>query len=394
MSGVLDGIRVIDFCRYIAGPFCTALLSDLGAEVIRIEKFGGSEDRFTSPITDDGMGATFMQMNRNKKSMTLNPGTEKGREVIERLVKSADVVAANLPPSTLVKMGIDYESLRAMKPDIILTTMNAFGAGGPYSDRVGFDGIAQVMSGNAYMGGTPDNPIKSYAPYCDFGTASLSTVGTLAALMYRNQTGRGQVVEGALLKTALTFNNPTLIEQAALSLDRVGTLNRAQTAAPADIFKTKDGAVITQVISQPLFRRWCKLLDVEAWLDDPRFADDTARGENADAIGAKMSQWTASRTTDEVVSLMEQARLPCGPVLSPQEALDDPHVQATEFLKPVEYPGLDTPMPIADFPVRLSESPGTIRTRPPTVGEHTDEVLLGLGYSQGDINDLRNEGVI
>jgi len=394
MAQVLEGIRVIDFCRYIAGPFCTAMLADLGAEVIRIEKLAGSEDRYTSPITDEGEGAGFMQMNRNKKSITLNPMKPEGREIVRKLVATADIVAANLPPPTLVAMGIDYESLKAVKPDIILTTMNAFGAGGPYSERVGFDGIGQVMSGGVYLGGTPEQPVKSFTPYADYGTASLATVGTLAALMYRNQTGRGQVVEGALLRTAVAFNNVAMIEQAAIERNRVGTLNRLQTAAPGDIYKTRDGWVIAQVIGQNLFERWARIMGEEHWLTDPRFKDDASRGDNNAPINTRMAQWCAERTTEEVITLMEEARVPCGPVLSPAQTLEDPHVRAVGMLQEVEYPGLPRPVPIADFPVRLSESPGGIRRRAPTLGEHTDEVLAELGYTQGQVAELRERRVV
>ena len=167
----LTGVRVLDFGRFIAGPYCAALLAEYGADVIRIEKRSGSEDRFTTPVTSGGEGALFMQMNRNKLSVTLNPMKPEGREIVRKLVATADIVAANLPPETLVKMGIDYETLKSIKPDIILTTMNAFGQGGPYSNRVGFDGIGQAMSGSTYLGGTPDQPVKSFAPYADYGTA-------------------------------------------------------------------------------------------------------------------------------------------------------------------------------------------------------------------------------
>ena len=177
MSRVLEGIRVLDFGRYIAGPFCATLLGDMGAEVIRVEKVDGSEDRFLSPVTEQGDGALFMQMGRNKLSLTLNPMKPEGREIVKKLVATADVVVANLPPDTLKTMGLDYDSLKAIKPDIILTMISAFGTGGPYQNRVGFDGLGQAMSGNMYLSGTPDQPVKAYAPYVDYGTASLSAFG-------------------------------------------------------------------------------------------------------------------------------------------------------------------------------------------------------------------------
>src|SRR6202049_3862102 len=207
MAGILDGIRVLDFGRYIAGPYCAALLAEHGAEVIRIEKRDGSEDRFVAPVGEDGVGALFLQMNRNKRSLPLDPMTQQGQEVVRRLVRTADVVVANLPPQTLAAMRLDYDSLASIKPDIILTTSSAYGRGGPYGDRVGFDGIGQVMSGAVYMTGEPDRPYRASVAWVDFGTALHCAFGTLLALMARRQTGQGQKVEGALLATAVTFTN-------------------------------------------------------------------------------------------------------------------------------------------------------------------------------------------
>ena len=394
MSGVLEGIRVLDFGRYIAGPYCGQLLSQFGADVIRIEKLAGSEDRYTTPVTEDGQGALFMQMNCNKRGMTLNPTKPEGREVVKKLVATADVVLANLPPPTLVQMGIDYESLKAVKEDIIFTMVSAFGSVGPYSDRLGFDGIGQCMSGAVYMGGFPGQPIKSFAPYVDFGTATSAALGTFAAIMARQQTGKGQVVEGALLRTALTYSNSLMIEQVLLDINRTGTGNQGQNAGPSNIFNTSDGAIIVQVIGQPLFDRWAKLVGAEEWIDDPRFATDALRGENGEVISERAAAWCAERTTEQALAELEAARVPGGPVLTSQQAYDDPHVQAMGVLNPIEYPGLPKPAPVAGTPVVLSETPGTIRHRPPTLGEHTDEILTELGYSELDIADLRDKRVV
>src|SRR6266705_207 len=206
-EGVLTGIRVLDFGRYIAGPYCAALLADLGADVIRIERAGGGEDRWVAPVADDGAGAMFLVMNRNKRAMTLDPACPEGREIVKKLVAIADVVVANLPPEVLRSLALDLDSLRRVKPDIILTTVTAFGAGGPWSAKHGFDGIGQVMCGSAYLTGTPEQPLRAAVAWVDCGTASQAAFGTLAALMARQQTGRGQKVEAALLRTAVAFNN-------------------------------------------------------------------------------------------------------------------------------------------------------------------------------------------
>lgn len=394
MSKVLDGVRVLDFGRYIAGPFCATLLGDLGAEVIRIEKVNGSEDRFVSPVTDKGDGAMFLQLARNKKCLTLNPMKDEGKEIVKKLVATADVVVANLPPDTLQAMGLDYDSLTKIKPDIILTMISAFGRGGPYENRVGFDGLGQAMSGNMYMSGTPDQPVKAYAPFIDFGTASLSAFGTMSALLHREKTGEGQVVEGALFNTALTMMNGTVIEQAAIQRNRVATLNRSQTSAPADTFRTKDGWVLVQSVGGPLFERWAKLMGEDHWLEDPRFESDISRGDHGELVSERLAQWCAERTSEEVLSAMEEARLPAGPILSPQEVLEDPHIAAKGLFQATEYPGLDIAAPLMKTPVELSATPGEIRQRPPTLGEHTDEIMSELGYSASEISDLREKRVI
>jgi len=394
MSAVLDGVRVLDFGRYIAGPFCGALLADFGADVIRIEKRSGSEDRYITPITEEGDGALYLQLNRNKRSLTLDPQHPEGRAVVRRLAATSQVVIANLPGPSLVAMGLDYESLKAVRPDIILATMSAFGEQGPYSHRVGFDGVAQALCGSAYMGGLPGRPFKSYVPWADFGTASLVAFGIMAALMEHQRTGKGQKVEGALLRTALTFNNSLLIEQAVIEANRVPSANRSQFASPSDLFTTRDGAVIVQIVGRPLFERWAALMGEDHWLADPRFKDDISRGDNGEALSARMQAWCAERSTAEVLAALDRARIPCGPVHAPAATLVDPQVEAMNFLKPTDYPGLPRPAPIASTPIELSETPGTIRHRAPTLGEHTDEILGSLGYSETEIEGLRRNGVV
>ena len=393
-GGVLAGVRVLDFGRYIAGPYCAALLADLGADVIRVERRGGGEDRWVAPVGDDGVGAMYLVMNRNKRAITLDPACPEGRAIVEKLVATADVVVANLPPEVLRSLALDLDSLRRVKPDIILTTVTAFGAGGPWSHRHGFDGVAQVMCGSAYLTGTPEQPMRAAVAWVDCGTASLAALGTVAALMERQNTGRGQKVEAALLRTAVAFNNPTLVEQQVIEPDRVATLNRGQTSAPSDIYRTRDGWIMAYAIGNPMFARWAKLMGEDHWLTDPRFADDEARGNHGELVSERMSAWTAERTTAEALAELDRAKIPAGPLYSPREALEDAHIRAARLLQDTDYPGLPRPAPLAPTPVDLSETPGRFRHRAPTLGEHTDAILGELGYTAAEIADLRARDVV
>ena len=392
---ILKNIRVLDFGRYIAGPYCGALLGDLGAEVIRIERLDGSEDRFIHPLKDEGgEGAMFMQMNRNKKGMTLNPTKEGSATIVEKLIKSADVVIANLPPQTLKRMGIDYETISKYNPGIILTTVSAFGAGGPYSERVGFDGVGQAMSGAAYLTGGESEPVKAYSPYIDYGTASLTAMGTLAAIIERNETGKGQIVEGALFATSLAFMNTHLIEQAITKKNRKAIGNRSPYAGPVDMVETKDGWIVVQVLGDTLFKRWANLVGAEDLLDDDRFSTDINRGVNGEILSKKTSDWASQYTNEEALNLLANANVPAGPVNDLQDALDDPHVKAMNFFQDLEYPGIPGKSPVMGLPVKLSNSDNTIERRPPILGEHTEEILIDLGFTNEEIDEFKEKRII
>jgi crotonobetainyl-CoA:carnitine CoA-transferase CaiB-like acyl-CoA transferase len=393
---VLANIRVLDFGRYVAGPYCATLLGYLGAEVIRIERREGGEDRYIAPVADGGEGGVFFQTAGGKKSITLDPGKPGARELVVRLIATADVVVANLPAVQLRAMGIDYPTLRAIRPNIILTTQTAFGDRGPYAHRGGFDGVGQAMSGAMYISGEPGAPVKAAAPYVDFSTALLCAMGTLAAILHRERTGEGQEVKGTLLGTALAAFGSHLAEQGATGINRVGSGNRVQTSAPSAVFPTRDGHVLTHVVGNGLFRRWAKLMGDEArWTGDERYRSDASRGTHSEGILERMADWCAARTTAEALDALDAAGLPAGPIHTPQQALDDPQVAAMNFLHSIaDYPGLKRPVPVSGLPVELSAAPGTPPGRPPLLGEHTDAVLAELGYTPAEITALKEQGVV
>jgi crotonobetainyl-CoA:carnitine CoA-transferase CaiB-like acyl-CoA transferase len=394
MTGPLHGVRVLDFGRYIAGPYCAALLAEYGAEVIRIEKREGSEDRFVAPVGAGGEGALFLQMNRNKRSLTVDPTHDEGREVVRRLVRTADVVVANLPPQSLLAMGLDDATLRAIKPDLIVTTSSAFGSTGPMAHNVGFDGVGQAMSGAVHMTGEPDQPYRAMVNWVDFGTALHCAFGTLAALMERARSGRGQHVNGSLLGTALTFTNAMLIEQAVIGADRVPTGNRAQTAAPVDIYRTTDGWLLCQVVGQPLFERWARLMGEPAWLEDPRFASDLSRGQHGELIGERMRRWCATRGTDEAVQHPGCGQDPLRPGAERAAGAGPPAGAGAGTAAAAGLSRPARPAPVAQVPLSLSVSEGGIRHRAPLLGEHTDAILAELGYAEDDIAGLRARQVV
>jgi crotonobetainyl-CoA:carnitine CoA-transferase CaiB-like acyl-CoA transferase len=391
---VLKGIRVLDFGRYVAGPYCATLLADLGAEVIRVERLQGSEDRYLAPVTDKGEGAMFLHINRNKLGMTLNPMKPEGREVVAKLVAKSDIVIANLPQESLNQMGLDYDTLKGYKPDIIVASSSAFGSIGPYAKRTGFDGVAQAMCGNAYLTGSHGQPTKSFASWVDFSTAIFAFSGVMAALMHKNATGRGQLVETNLLRSAMTIFHVTNMEQYLIGKNRVASGNVSQFGGPGDIVKTRDGYIILSVLGFPLFERWARLMSEEHWLKDHRFTTDADRAENGGILSERTQAWASRYTNEQALKLLEEAKIPAGPVLSPKQVFEDKHVQESNMMQMVSYPGVSQPIPMATLPVSLSALDTSVRFRPPQLGEHTNQVMASLGYSSVEISELRDKHVI
>ncbi|WP_157215414.1 CaiB/BaiF CoA transferase family protein [Flavisphingomonas formosensis] len=395
MGGVLDGIRVLDFGRFVAGPYCATILADFGADVIRIERRGGGEDRTIVPVTPYGEGSLFLQINRNKRSLTYDPRHPEAAEIRRRLIAGADVVVVNVPSTALPAMGLDYKSLCAIRPDIILANVSSFGTSGPWQDRGGFDSVGQAMCGSTYLSGEEGRPFRTPITWVDHAAGLYAAIGIAMALIERGRSGRGQQVDASLLGSAMAFSSTYLIEQALTGIGRTAIGNRSFVNGPTDLFATQDGWIVTQVVGDPLYRRWVKLIGEPAWLDDPRFANDALRGLNGAILSERMARWCGERTNAEALDALAAAAIPAGPVLSPQQALEHPQVQGIGLFQDVRYPGLpDRPAPLTKVPVTLSATPADIRTPPPTVGEHNRAILEGLGFSAEEIEKLVETGAV
>ena len=394
MAKVLEGIRVLDFGRFIAGPFGGTLLGDMGADVIRVERPGGEEDRTIGPLTVNDVGMRFIALARNKKCITLNLQSPQGREILAKLVKLSDVVLGNYPYGVMEDMGIDYKTLSKINPSIIVSQVSGFGQEGPYARRTCFDMIGQAMSGAISINGFPNNPpLKAQTPYVDYATATFSALGIMFALYHRERTGEGQMVDVSLFQTAVTYMLVPINEYMARGIVRKQVGN-ASYYTLSDTYRTKDGWVLIAVIGRYIWRRFAKTLGRPDLTDDPRFNSDPGRADNYDQLQPIIAKWMADKTTDEVMKLLEEARVPCGPVFDYTRLPDDPHVKYHKMLVDLDYPGAGK-VPLHAPPIKLSKTPGQIRFRAPLLGEHNGEIYCGmLGYSRQDLETFSKEGII
>ncbi len=396
MAGPLTGIRVLDLGRFIACPFCGMLLADLGAEVIRVERPGGAQDRYLGLLSPSGDSYGFANQNRNKKGITLNfERDERARAILDELVRVSDVVIENFSPRAAEAMGITYERLRAVRSDIIFAHVSAFGPDGPYHHRLGFDQIAKAMSGQMAISGFPGPPTKEQTPHVDYLTASLTAAGVVAALYHRQRTGQGQMVDTALLQTGVTLMAPVLGEWEVGGRKRQQVGNRSYWVGPADLYRTRDGRwVMLAIITNSIWRRFCRYIGREDLLQDGRFENDLARWEHRDIIDPVVAEWVASQTADEVIAAAEQIPIPCGICYDQTEVAHDPQVKARRMLVDVPLPDGGT-LPVTGPPVRLSSTPPEVSRSFPAVGEHNEEIYGRLlGYGPAELERLRDEGII
>jgi crotonobetainyl-CoA:carnitine CoA-transferase CaiB-like acyl-CoA transferase len=392
MEGILHGIKVLDFGRWIAGPYCAHILASFGADVVRVERPKGEDDRYLMPVTAHGEGAQYLQCNGGKRCLSLAMTSDEGREVMRKMIAQADVVIANYSPSALKYFGLDYETLKSIKPDIILSSATAYGTVGANAEKIGFDGVGQAVSGAIYLTGEPDKPYRAATAPIDFSTSLSLAYGTLAAIIGKMRTGEGSHVEASLVGTSLNITNQILMEEATGFRHREPTGNRSPMSSPSDVFRAKDGWFIMQVIGQKVFERWCKLIEREDLLNDERFSNDDARGEHGEALSNIMQAWCANKERDECIAILSAANIGCGPVLSPREVTNNAFGLRETFMRDVAFPD-SQPVPIVPPPAKLSK--GSVElSRPPLLGEHSEEVLQDYGFSEDEIHTLKQNKII
>jgi len=395
-AGALEGIRVVDLSRFIAGPYCAMLLGDMGADVIKVEPPGrGENSRSFAPFVE-GESLYTMVFNRNKRSLTLDLRSQTGKDVLRDLLQKADVLVENFVPGTLEKMGFDPDGLKALNPRLIVTRISGFGQSGPLSRKPCFDVIAQTMSGLMDITGDPDGrPTMAGTYVVDYSTGLYATIGTLGALQARNRTGTGQVVDVALLDSALSMLMTAIPEQMLLGRTMTRRGNRDRYGAPANTFPTRDGAWVHLVTAgEPMFRALAAAMGRAQIADDPRFSDNTARMANVEELEKIVSGWTATLTADELLGALHAIGVPSAKVASVAEIVEHPHLAHRGQILNMEHPRAGK-VPMQGFSVRFGASPMQLRHPPPMLGEHTDAVLEEwLALTSEQIAGLRASGAV
>ena len=381
-AGALTGMTVLDLTQVMAGPFCTMILADLGADVIKVENpDAGDQTRRSWGRSGKGEDSrAFMSLNRNKRSVVLDLKSDGGREEFHRLVRTADVVVENWRPGVAAKLGVGYETLAALNPRLVYASISGFGLTGPYADRPGYDLIAQAMSGVMSITGEPDGrPVKSGIPVADLGAGMFCAIGILAAWSSARETGQGQQVETSLFESALALAvwESTELWDTGLVPQKLGSANRM--SAPYQALATRDGYVTVGANNDRLWRRLCATLGVEQLLDDPRFRTNPDRMAHRAELAAALEERLVEGDTATWVDLLLAAGVPAGPIQDYRQALEeDPHVKARGMVAELDHP-VEGRIPVLASPLRLSGTPTSIRRPPPLLGQHNAEVLDHVG---------------
>lgn len=391
----LSAVTVLDFTQFLAGPYCTMLLGDLGANVIKIEKPGtGEVYRSYGPKFIQGESTSFLSLNRNKKSVTINLKDPRGISLAFKLVGRADVLVENFTPGTMEKLGLGFVETSQANPGLIYCSISGFGQTGPYRNRGGFDLILQGMCAMMSVTGEPDGPpVKVGYPVTDMGAGIYGAFGILAALLWRNITGKGQLVDTSLLEAGLSW---ALLPAGNYFADgeipkRLGSASPQN--APYEAFETRDGYINVGTGNEKLWFRFCEVLGLSPLTQDPRFEDNPSRVKNQRELAKAIAPMMRRKTTDEWLQLLREVGIPCGPVYNLEEALKDPQVLSRNMVLEFDHPKGGRIRSLG-FPVKFSESEFCVREHPPLLGKHNQEVFSSLGLSPSEINELQNEGVI
>ena len=397
-AGPLSGLRVLDLTRVLAGPTCTQMLGDLGAEVIKIERPDAGDDTrgFAPPFWPETKeSAYFLGVNRNKKSVTVDIAKPEGQALILKLLESCDILAENFKVGALAKYGLGYEQLKDRFPRLIYCSITGFGQTGPYAPRPGYDALIQAMGGIMSLTGEPNgSPQKAGVPVADLFAGLYGCIGILAALNHRTTTGQGQQIDIGMLDTHVAWlaNQGMNYLSTGENPPRLG--NQHPNISPYQEFPTKDGYLILAVGNDPTFERFCKAFGQEHLLADERFATNPKRVANRDLVTQTLTPLMKTKTTSEWVEALEALKIGCGPINTLKDVFSDPHVKARNMTLEMDH-GSGTTVTVIANPVKLSATPPTYRSAPPVLGEHTDEVLTGLlGMSAEQIAALRAKAIL
>jgi crotonobetainyl-CoA:carnitine CoA-transferase CaiB-like acyl-CoA transferase len=395
-TGPLDGIKILDFSRDLAAPFCTMILGDLGADVIKVEDpNGGDETRFWGPPFAKGESGYFLSTNRNKRSVTINLKKPEGQELARKLIARSDVLVENFRPTVATRLALDYESVKRLNRTIVYCSITGFGQKGPYRDRVGYDLIMQAMGGSMGITGERGRPpVKVGVAISDLATGLYAAIAINAALFNRAKTGTGEFIDLALFEStvALMTYMATYYFLTGQQPPRMGSGH--PSIVPYQAFKAADGKYfVVAVTNNRFFEKLCQVIGFGELSKDPRFVDNADRVLHRDALVRLLDATFVKEKRNIWVERLNRADVPCGPINTFAELFRDPQVQAREILLNVEHRTLKSIRQIAS-PIRLRNSPSDIRLPPPTLGEHTIQVLSELGYKSREIRRLKEEGIV
>jgi formyl-CoA transferase len=391
----LEGIVVLDLSRVLAGPFCSMMLGDMGADIIKVEPPGvGDESRHFGPPFLNGESSYFLSLNRNKRGITLNLKSEAGCEVLRRLIARSDVLLENFRPGVLDRLGFSYESVRAIRPDIVFCSVSGFGTTGPMAFRPAYDQILQGEGGVMSVTGPEDgDPHKVGVPIADLTAGMLASYAIVSALFHRQRTGEGQRLETSLLDgqvSLLTYQAASYFATGRVSR-RLG--NRHPNIAPYETFPTADGFVNLAVGNDSLWVRFCQAMGLEGHADAPRFRTNADRVQNRLELVEIIETRFRRESTADLMRTLEEAGVPCGVIANLDQVFDSPQVEHLGLRRRIQHPRAGE-ISLTAPPYRMDRTPPSIRIPPPMLGQHNDEVLAGLGYSQPDISRLRETGAI